>query len=257
MGPSPDDLTLLAARRARIMEQMGGGVMLLAAAPERPRTADILYPYRQDSDFAYVTGFPEPEAVCVLAPDAKERFVIFVRARDPERELWVGARAGVEGAVERYGADAAFKLEELERELPRFLEKAPQVWHTVRRDDALAQRLMASSAARRRWSRAPAPGPPPSASRATSCTRCGFARSPPSSRTCARRSRSRATRTARRCAARAPACTSTRSRRSSTSPSAGAGRPARPTRPSWPRAQTRPCSTTPTTTARSGSASSS
>src|SRR2546425_307103 len=143
MGPSPDDLTLLAARRARIMEKMGGGVMLLAAAPERPRTADILYPYRQDSDFAYVTGFPEPEAVCVLAPDAKERFVLFVRPRDPERELWVGTRAGVEGAVERYGADAAFKLEELERELPRFLEKAPQVWHTVRRDDALAQRLMA------------------------------------------------------------------------------------------------------------------
>src|SRR5439155_731460 len=60
MGPSADELALLAARRARIMERMGGGVMLLAAAPERPRTADILYPYRQDSDFAYVTGFPEP-----------------------------------------------------------------------------------------------------------------------------------------------------------------------------------------------------
>src|SRR5438046_2608182 len=143
MGPSPDDLALLAARRARIMEKMGGGVMLLAAAPERPRTADILYPYRQDSDFAYVTGFPEPEAVCVLAPDAPERFVLFVRPRDPEREQWVGARAGVEGAVERYGANAAFKLEELEQVLPRLLEKAPQVWHTVRRDDPLVQRLMA------------------------------------------------------------------------------------------------------------------
>src|SRR2546427_812279 len=113
MGLSADELGLLAARRARIMEKMGGGVMLLAAAPERPRTADILYPYRQDSDFAYVTGFPEPEAVCVLAPDLKERFVLFVRARDPERELWVGTRAGVEGAVERYGADAAFELEAL------------------------------------------------------------------------------------------------------------------------------------------------
>src|SRR5437763_598561 len=143
MGPSPDDLALLAARRARIMEKMGGGVMLLAAAPERPRTADIHYPYRQDSDFAYVTGFPEPEAVCVLAPDAPERFVLFVRPRDPEREQWVGARAGVEGAVERYGANAAFKLEELEQVLPRLLEKAPQVWHTVRRDDPLVQRLMA------------------------------------------------------------------------------------------------------------------
>jgi len=143
MGPSADELALLAARRARIMERMGGGVMLLAAAPERPRTADILYPYRQDSDFAYVTGFPEPEAVCVLAPEAPEPFVLFVRPRDPERELWVGMRAGVEGALARYGANAAFKLEELEQVLPRFLEKTPQVWHTVRRDDPLAARLMA------------------------------------------------------------------------------------------------------------------
>src|SRR5881396_513461 len=143
MGLSAAETAELAARRARIMEEMHGGVMLLAAAPERVRTADILYPYRQDSDFAYVTGFPEADAVCVLAPDLKEHFVLFVRPRDPEREQWVGARAGVEGAVERYGANAAFKLEELEQVLPLLLEKAPQVWHTVRRDDPLVQRLMA------------------------------------------------------------------------------------------------------------------
>jgi len=143
MAPSAEDAALLAARRARVMEMMGGGVMLLAAAPERPRTADILYPYRQDSDFDYVTGFPEPDAVCVLAPDAPERFVLFVRPHDPERAIWVGARAGVQGAVERYGADAAFPLDELEKVLPRFLEKAPQVYHTVLRDDPLTGRLMA------------------------------------------------------------------------------------------------------------------
>ena len=125
------------------MEKMQGGVLLLAAAPERPRTADILYPYRQDSDFSYVTGFPEPEAVCVLAPEAAERFVLFVRPRDPDRELWIGARAGVEGAVEQYGADAAFPLDELEKVLPRFLEKAPHVHHTVLRDDPLSARLLA------------------------------------------------------------------------------------------------------------------
>src|SRR5213594_4060849 len=142
MGPSSDDLALLAARRARIMERVGGGVMLLAAAPERPRTADILYPYRQDSDFAYVTGFPEPEAVCVLAPEAPEPFILFVRPRDPERELWVGRRAGVDGAVQHYGADAAFPLGDLEKVLPRILEKAPWVYHTVLRDDPLAERLL-------------------------------------------------------------------------------------------------------------------
>ena len=105
MSPSADDLAAFAARRARIMEAMGGGVMLLAAAPERVRTADITYPYRQDSDFDYVTGFPEPEAVCVLAPGTREPFMMFVRPHDPERAIWVGPRAGVDGAITRYGAD--------------------------------------------------------------------------------------------------------------------------------------------------------
>src|SRR5438067_6992952 len=107
MGLSAAETAELAARRARIMEEMHGGVMLLAAAPERARTADILYPYRQDSDFAYVTGFLEPEAVCVLAPQASEKFVLFVRARDPDREIWTGTRAGIEGAVAGFGAGAA------------------------------------------------------------------------------------------------------------------------------------------------------
>jgi Xaa-Pro aminopeptidase len=143
MAPTRDEAAALAARRARVMERMEGGVMLLAAAPERVRTADILYPFRQDSDFDYLTGFGEPEAVCVLAPNAPERFVLFVRPRDPEREIWVGTRAGVEGAVERYGADAAFPIAELEKVLPRFLEKAPHVYHTLHRDDALPARLLA------------------------------------------------------------------------------------------------------------------
>ena len=137
------DKALFAARRARIAERMDGGVMLLAAAPERARTADILYPYRQDSDFAYVTGFHEPDAVCVLAPEATEKFVLFVRPRDPEREIWIGSRAGVEGAVAEYGADAAFPIDELEKTLPRFLEKAPHAYHTVLRDDPLIARLLA------------------------------------------------------------------------------------------------------------------
>ncbi len=144
MVVTADERAVGAARRARIMERLDGGVLLLAAAPERQRTADILYPYRQDSDFGYVTGFHEPEAVCVLAPGAAaERFVLFVRPRDPEREIWVGARAGVEGAVEQHGADAAFPLDELDKVLPRFLEKTPHVYHTVLRDDPMASRLLA------------------------------------------------------------------------------------------------------------------
>ena len=75
MAPTAEDLATHAARRARIMEAMGGGVMLLAAAPERVRSGDVLYPFRQDSDFDYVTGFPEPDAVCLLAPDAPSPYV--------------------------------------------------------------------------------------------------------------------------------------------------------------------------------------
>ena len=133
----------LAARRERIMTAMGGGLMLLAASPERPRTADILYPYRQDSDFDYVTGFPEPDAVCVLAPDQPDRFLLFVRPADPERTIWVGPRAGLDGAVERHGADRAYPLDELERVLGPLVEKSSYVYHTVLRDDPLAQRLLA------------------------------------------------------------------------------------------------------------------
>ena len=134
---------MLAARRERIMAAMGGGVMLLAAAPERPRTTDILYPFRQDSDFDYATGFTEPEAVCVLAPDAPERYLLFVRPHDPERAIWVGPRAGIEGAVERYGADHAHPLDDLERVLGPLLEKSAFVYHSMMRDDPLAQRLLA------------------------------------------------------------------------------------------------------------------
>jgi Xaa-Pro aminopeptidase len=163
MALTSDERAVLAARRARILENLDGGVMLLAAAPERRRTADILYPYRQDSDFAYVTGFPEPDAVCVLSPVAAERFVLFVRARDPEREIWTGWRAGVEGATAEYGADVAFPIDELEKQLPRFLEKAPHVYHTVLRDDPPATRLLALI--RRAQEMRPRPGAGPTAIR--------------------------------------------------------------------------------------------
>jgi Xaa-Pro aminopeptidase len=123
---------------------MGGGVMLLAAAPERLRTADIEYPFRQDSDFDYVTGFPEPHAVCLLAADEPEHYVLFVRPHDPERAIWVGQRAGVVGAVEQYGADKAYPIGELEEVLARFLERAPHVWFSVLRDDPLSARLLAA-----------------------------------------------------------------------------------------------------------------
>ena len=82
-------------RRQVLMERMGAGaIALLPAAPEAPRNRDVQYPYRQDSDFYYLTGFPEPEAVAVLVPGNEQEFSLFCLDRDPLMETWHGRRAG-------------------------------------------------------------------------------------------------------------------------------------------------------------------
>src|SRR4030095_11477718 len=109
--PAPDDRQALADRRARVMATMGDGVMLVAAAPEQLRSGDVTFPYRQDSDFDYLTGLLEPEAVAVLAPGHKDPFALFVRPHDPEKAIWVGPRTGIEGAVDEHGAIVAVPLD--------------------------------------------------------------------------------------------------------------------------------------------------
>jgi len=140
-----DTASALSARRARLAEAIGDGVLLLAAAPERMRSNDVAYPYRQDSDFGYVTGFPEADAVCLVAPGSPEPYVLFVQPQDPERTIWLGPRAGVDGAVERYGAHAAYPLADLEKELPRWLGKTEHVHLASSREDPLAARLAAAT----------------------------------------------------------------------------------------------------------------
>ncbi|HQR39393.1 MAG TPA: aminopeptidase P N-terminal domain-containing protein, partial [Blastocatellia bacterium] len=113
----------LESRRTRFLEALGSGVAVLAAAPTRVRSNDSDYKYRPDSDLFYLTGFAEPEAVAVFAPNHPEhRFVLFVRPRDPERETWDGRRAGIDGAIARYGADVAFDIKDLDERLPEYLD---------------------------------------------------------------------------------------------------------------------------------------
>ncbi|HMR75877.1 MAG TPA: aminopeptidase P N-terminal domain-containing protein, partial [Polyangiaceae bacterium] len=90
-------LAQYADRRGRVLESLTDGCLVLGAAPTAIRNNDIEHEYRQDSDFQYLTGFDEPEALLVLRPTAP-RFVLFVRPKDPEREVWDGYRAGVDGA---------------------------------------------------------------------------------------------------------------------------------------------------------------
>jgi Xaa-Pro aminopeptidase len=130
-------------RRERFLEEIGGGVAVLCSAPELIKSRDTEIRFRQDSDFFYLTGFTEP-GVAVLTPhDGDHRFTLFVRPRDPERETWNGPRAGVEGALERFGADAAYPLDELEAKLKPLLEPAAAVWYALGSDDAMDRRITA------------------------------------------------------------------------------------------------------------------
>ena len=122
MEPACDPRTLHAGRRERFAAAVGGGLALVPAASMARRNNDVDHPFRQDTDFYYLTGFDEPDAVMLLDPSAaSEQYVLFVRPRDREREIWDGRRAGPEGAVERYGAEAAYPVSELETVLRRRL----------------------------------------------------------------------------------------------------------------------------------------
>lgn len=126
------------------MRMMGrGAIAVIAAAPVRIRNRDVDYPYRQDSDFFYLTGFPEPDAVAVLVPGRPQgEFILFCRERDPNRETWDGPRAGQDGAVTQYGADDSFPIDDLDDILPGLLEGRDRVFYTMGRYEPFDHRLM-------------------------------------------------------------------------------------------------------------------
>ena len=138
-------------RREQLMAKVGSGTAIFHSAPMAVMHNDVEYVYRQDSDFYYLTGFNEPEAVAVFAPHHEEhRFILFVQPKDPEKETWTGYRCGVEGAKEMYGADEAYAIAELAEKLPQYVAKADRIYYRLGRDQdlnntilSLWQRLMA------------------------------------------------------------------------------------------------------------------
>lgn len=120
-------------RRKNLMALMGeNSVAILPAAPVRIRNRDCDYPYRQDSDFYYMSGFTEPQAVMVLKPGRKHgEFIMFCRERDPERELWDGYIAGPERVCEQFGADDAFPIGDIDDILPGLLEGCDKVYYSM------------------------------------------------------------------------------------------------------------------------------
>ncbi len=119
-------------RRQHLMEAMEDAVAIFFAAPETLRNNDVVHAYRQDSDFYYLTGFEEMESVLVFTPHHKtERVTLFLRVRDPEREIWDGARLGVDEAPTALKIDAAYPIEDLARRLPDLLIGATRLFHTL------------------------------------------------------------------------------------------------------------------------------
>ena len=122
-----------ARRRKALMEQMEpNSIAILPAAQVYIRNRDVEHNYRQDSDFQYLTGFPEPEAVAVLIPGREHgEYVLFCREKDKERELWDGYRAGQEGAISQFGADDAFPINDVDDILPGLIEGRERVYYAM------------------------------------------------------------------------------------------------------------------------------
>ncbi len=134
--PISTPISAYARRRKQLMRIAGDdAILVLAAAPERIRSRDTHYPYRQDSDFWYLTGFSEPESVLVLVPGRRHgEALLFCRERDPDREAWDGPRLGPEGAVDALGMDDAYPIDDLDEILPGLLEGRSRVYYHFGRD---------------------------------------------------------------------------------------------------------------------------
>ena len=131
-------------RRKQLMQCMKKkSVALLACAPASIRNRDVEYPFRQHSDFFYLTGFNEPESLALFAPGRKQgEYVLFCREFDPEKAIWTGRHAGLEGARNAYGADEALPIGELDKHLPGLLENRRCVYYPIGHDRALDGKVL-------------------------------------------------------------------------------------------------------------------
>jgi Xaa-Pro aminopeptidase len=131
-------------RRKQLMQRIGkGNIALLASSATKVRNRDVHYPFRQDSDFYYLTGFSEPDALAIFIPGREQgEYILFCREFDEAKALWEGAHAGLEGATGHYQADDAFPIDDLDEILPGMLENKHKVFYPMGRDSDLDHRLL-------------------------------------------------------------------------------------------------------------------
>lgn len=130
-------------------------VAIIPGAHDTRRSNDTHYRFRQDSDFLYLTGFEEPDSLAVIKPEAEKRYTLFVRPRDPEREIWDGRRAGVEGAKSEFGADESLPIAEFESKLAEFLDGADVLYYRLGVDSDLDNKIIQEISRMRSLNRKP------------------------------------------------------------------------------------------------------
>ena len=142
-GPSIERREYARRRRRLIDNADEGSAIIVPTAPLARRNRDIAYPYRPDSDFFYLTGFPEPDAVALLLPGRRAgEYLLFCREEDPHDERMHGPRAGLAGACERFGANDAFPIDDIDEILPRLLEDRPRIWYSMGEYPAFDARVL-------------------------------------------------------------------------------------------------------------------
>lgn len=130
-------------RQQRFLEKLGTGVAVFCSAPRAVMHNDVDYNFRQDSNFYYLTGFKEPEAVAVFAPNHPEhRYILFVQPKDLSQEIWTGTRLGVEGAKEQLGADAVYPIGELDERLPDYLATGDTLYYHFGHHEVFNQKIL-------------------------------------------------------------------------------------------------------------------
>ncbi len=147
MDPMDNKIAPFRQRRLSLLARMaasGGGVAIIPTAPEQLRNRDTHFPFRADSYFHYLTGFPEPEAVLVLIAGETPRSILFCRDKDVEKEIWDGFRYGPAAACETFGFDAAHPVGELDAKLAELLPDQPALWYSLGHDSAWDARIAAA-----------------------------------------------------------------------------------------------------------------
>ncbi|HKO98766.1 MAG TPA: Xaa-Pro aminopeptidase [Pyrinomonadaceae bacterium] len=147
---------MIRSQLAEFMRRMDqNSVAIIPSARETTRSNDTHYRFRQDSDFFYLTGFEEPDSIAVIAPGREHKYTLFVRPRDPAQEIWVGKRAGVDGAKSEWGAEAAFPIEEFEEKLLEVLDGAEILYYRLGVNEEMDKKLIAKIASVRTMNRKP------------------------------------------------------------------------------------------------------